>query len=314
MRVARFGAQTTAVLQFDVAAASTLACGRSAAPLSIGGALVHRAADEALDAAAICWRMLREQQRDVMHADAVGAARRCASRRGRRSRALRRVIVGGEALDARDAGASAASARGRELLQPVRADGDDGRASTLRAAQSTRERGSVPIGRPIANTRIYVLDAHGEPVPVGRGGRAVHRRRGRGARLSEPAGADGGAVRGRSVQRASRARGCTGRATWARWLPDGNLEFLGRNDYQVKIRGFRIELARSRRGWREHAGVREAVVVAREDGAGRQAAGGVCTRARARSSAPEALRAHAGGERCRSTWCRRRTCGWRRCR
>src|SRR6202012_2053264 len=50
-----------------------------------------------------------------------------------------------------------------------------------------------------------------------------------------------------------------------RWLADGNIEFLGRNDFQVKIRGFRIELGEIEARLAEHPGVREAVVVARED-------------------------------------------------
>jgi aryl carrier-like protein len=53
-----------------------------------------------------------------------------------------------------------------------------------------------------------------------------------------------------------------------RWLSDGNIEFLGRNDFQVKIRGFRIELGEIESRLMEHEQVREAVVVAREDGAG----------------------------------------------
>ena len=53
-----------------------------------------------------------------------------------------------------------------------------------------------------------------------------------------------------------------------RWLPDGNIEFLGRNDDQVKIRGFRVELGEIEARLREEAGVGEAVVVARDEGDG----------------------------------------------
>ena len=60
-----------------------------------------------------------------------------------------------------------------------------------------------------------------------------------------------------------------------RWRADGNIEFLGRNDFQVKIRGFRIELGEIEARLAEHRGMREAVVVAREDDGGREAAGGV---------------------------------------
>ena len=55
-----------------------------------------------------------------------------------------------------------------------------------------------------------------------------------------------------------------------RWLPDGNIEFLGRNDFQVKIRGFRIELGEIEARLAEHPGVRDAVVLAREDNPGDQ--------------------------------------------
>ena len=133
----------------------------------------------------------------------------------------------------------------------------------------------MPIGRPIANTQIYMLDGQGEPVPVGVAGELYIGGAGVARGYLNRAGADGGAVRAGSVRGESRERGCTGRGIWGGSCADGNIEFLGRNDHQVKIRGFRIELGEIEARLAEHAGVREAVVVAREDERGRQAAGGV---------------------------------------
>ena len=124
---------------------------------------------------------------------------------------------------------------------------------------------NIPIGRPISNTRIYLLDGFGNPVPEGVageiyiGGSGVAR-----GYLNRPDLTEERFIASRFV--AGDRLYKTG--DLGRYLADGNIEFLGRNDYQVKIRGFRIELGEIEARLLSHPGVREAVVVAREDGDG----------------------------------------------
>ena len=120
------------------------------------------------------------------------------------------------------------------------------------------------IGRPIADTQIYIVGEDGELVPPGVegeiyiGGAGV----GRGY-LNRPDLTAERFLRDSFTNKPEARMYRSG--DLGRWLPDGNIESLGRNDFQVKIRGFRIELGEIEAVLAEYPGVREAVVIARED-------------------------------------------------
>ena len=122
----------------------------------------------------------------------------------------------------------------------------------------------VPIGRPIANTQLYVLDSHMQVVPEGVpgelhvGGEGVS-----GGYLNRPQLTAERFVPNPFDSTPGARLYKTG--DLARFLPDGNIEYLGRIDHQVKVRGFRIELGEIEAALLSHPGVREVVVIARED-------------------------------------------------
>lgn len=125
--------------------------------------------------------------------------------------------------------------------------------------------GSVPIGHPIDNTQVYVLDARRNLVPAGAIGELYIAGDGlaRGY-LNRPDLTADRFVPSPYVADARMYR--TG--DMARWLPGGTLECLGRVDNQVKIRGFRIELGEIEAILNNYRGIRQSAVVAREDGTG----------------------------------------------
>ncbi|MFJ7794116.1 amino acid adenylation domain-containing protein [Pseudomonas sp. NPDC096950] len=128
-----------------------------------------------------------------------------------------------------------------------------------------RDLGETPsIGRPFANVQVHVLDAHGQPTPLGVagelhiGGAGVAR-----GYLNRP---DMSAERFIADPFSSLPQARLYKTgDLGRWQADGTLEYLGRNDFQVKIRGFRIELGEIENALLACPGVREAAVIARED-------------------------------------------------
>jgi amino acid adenylation domain-containing protein len=121
---------------------------------------------------------------------------------------------------------------------------------------------SVPIGRPIANTQTYILDTELQPVPIGVrgelyiGGAGLAR-----GYLNRP-----DLTTEKFIQNpfnTSQRLYKTG--DYARYLPDGNIEFLGRIDNQVKIRGFRMELGEIEAALEQHPMIGQAVAIAKED-------------------------------------------------
>ncbi len=137
--------------------------------------------------------------------------------------------------------------------------------STVCASAWTYRTGTniLPVGRPIANIRLYILNAHFQPQPAGVSGElyisGASLARGYLSRpditaekfLPNPFSGEPGARLYRT-------------GDIARYLPDGNIEFLGRRDHQVKIRGFRIETGEIEAALSAHPTVREQIVIARK--------------------------------------------------
>ncbi len=209
----------------------------------------------------------------------AGETERCGS--------VRRVVCSGEALgtEARDRFfARLPRAELHNLYGPTEAAVD----VTFHACVAGEA--TVPIGRPVANTRVHVLDGRLGQAPVGipgelyiagvQVGRGYHGRPGLTAErfVPDPLAAEAGARMYRTGDR-------------ARWLARGEVEYLGRLDEQVKVRGFRIEPGEIESALRRHASVADAAVVVRTDSGRPQLVGYVVPSADGTADAAE-LRAH----------------------
>ncbi|HWG98266.1 MAG TPA: amino acid adenylation domain-containing protein, partial [Pilimelia sp.] len=241
-------------LSFDISVLELLL------PLVSGGTVVVAADTEVGDGAALAARA-RASGATVLQA--TPATWRLLLAAGGVPDRVRHRLCGGEAFP-------------RDLAEALRPAGPDGGAlwnvygpteTTVWSAAGPVPPGDGPvaIGPPLDNTRVYLLDGRGQPVPVGVvgevhiGGAGLARGyRGRPALtaqrfLPDPFGTEPGAR-------------CYATGDLARYLPDGRLEFLGRADHQVKIRGFRVELGEIEVALRAHDQVGDAVVTAWRDG------------------------------------------------
>ncbi|MET7511612.1 amino acid adenylation domain-containing protein [Streptomyces albidoflavus] len=176
------------------------------------------------------------------------------------------IVTGGEQLSAELAERMLAVAD-----RVVNAYGPTETTVCATAAEIRDPRQGTPIGRPLANTEVYVVGATGGPVPVGVPGELL---------IGGPGVARGYLGRPeltaerfvphpfRTADTSRPAERLYRTGDLVRWLPDGNLEFLGRLDQQVKIRGFRVELGEIEAVLGAHPDVAACAVTVREDGPG----------------------------------------------
>ncbi|MEG4395134.1 non-ribosomal peptide synthetase/type I polyketide synthase [Microcoleus sp. BROC3] len=176
-------------------------------------------------------------------------------------------IIGGEALSGKSVSFWRESAPSTKLINEYGPTETVVGCCVYEVDAQTQLSGGIPIGRPIANTQLYILDPFFQPVPIGVlgelyiGGAGVAR-----GYLNRPDLTESKFIPNPFSNEPGLRLYKTGDKT--RYLPDGNIEFKGRLDNQVKIRGFRIELGEIETVLTAHPEVREAVVIDAEDNRG----------------------------------------------
>jgi amino acid adenylation domain-containing protein len=266
------------------------------APLTVGGQVHILSDDEAREPALLC-RALAERRItliDMVPALLEAVLDALRTSQGAASLGLRRVVVGGDTLPvdlcrrwlARFPGIPLQNAYGPSECTDIATFHD---VTTAPPAEQTH----VSIGRARTGSTVYLLDSELRVVPIGVAGELyiggvgvgrgyINRPEWTADRfIPDPYGASPGARLYRT-------------GDIARWRADGQLEFLGRRDQQVKVRGVRMELGDIEMHLRAHPGIRQAVVLAPEDGLGgrRLVAYLVPTQAGSQEPSPEALQRH----------------------
>ncbi|MBD2977955.1 amino acid adenylation domain-containing protein, partial [Burkholderia pseudomallei] len=229
------------------------------ATLSCGATLVLRT-DRWLADAETFWALCGAQRISIVDLPAQFFGQLALSGRRAVPTGVRCVVIGGEAVGASALDAWFAEEGRRPRLFNTYGPTETTVSVTVHEVRGRHDDANV-IGRPIANTRVYVLDAWLRPAPIGVAGElyigGVQVARGY---LNRPE-----LTRERFIDDPFVAGGRLYRTgDLARWRTDGRLEYLGRNDFQVKIRGFRIELGEIEAQLAKVAGVREVVVLARD--------------------------------------------------
>ena len=225
-------------------------------------------------------RQLREQEISVLFLT-TALFNQLASTVPQSFKNLRYLLFGGEAVDPRWVKEILKKAPPQRLLHVYGPTESTTFSSWYLVQEVPEDAKTLPIGRPISNTQIYILDRHLQPVPIGVpgelyiGGDGLARGYLNRPELTEekfitnPFSRSGGAgeqgSRGRKEDESSHRERLYKTGDLVRYLPDGNIEFLGRIDNQVKIRGFRIELGEIEAVLSQHPSVAQTVVIDRED-------------------------------------------------
>ncbi|MEG4054907.1 MULTISPECIES: amino acid adenylation domain-containing protein [unclassified Microcoleus] len=182
---------------------------------------------------------------------------------------VRQLLAGGDVLSVPHVQKVLQELKGCQLINGYGPTENTTFTCCYRITEANLIENSIPIGGPIANTQVYILDAQKQPVPIGIPGELYIGGAGlaRGYLNRPDLTADRFILNPFSHEQGDRLYK-TG--DLARYLSDGNIEFLGRIDQQVKIRGFRIELGEIEAVLSQHPDVRESVVIKRDDASGNQ--------------------------------------------